>query len=251
MKKLLSCLFLLGALFTAAAHDHIEIGRDPGMPSRLAFNGNTSQLATYFPPGEPTPLAPGFPGGAYATELTFAVLGSTLALPNPSQVWAEVRAVAGPAGGTFSFWEADAVFPTFTRTVGSTTVDSFPVSEFSNGEGHLHGRVFTFNKTGVYDVTFRAVDQRVPALFTPSNLFVVRFTVVDPPQLAISKQGASIKLTFTSRANFVYDVQSSTTLAADDWTTIGDPLDGYGGALEFTDPIDGRPRVFYRLVEYQ
>ena len=113
----------------------------------------------------------------------------------------------------------------------------------------IHGRVFTANRAGAYDVTFRAVDTL--GHYTASLPFVVHFTALAPPQILISKVSQSIKLTFTSRANLSYDVQSSPTLNANGWTTIGDPLDGTGGALEFTDPIASRPRVFYRLVEYQ
>lgn len=49
----------------------------------------------------------------------------------------------------------------------------------------------------------------------------------------------------------VYDVQRSTDLASGIWTTIGDPLDGNGNRLEFQDPLNHRPSVFYRLVEYR
>jgi hypothetical protein len=49
----------------------------------------------------------------------------------------------------------------------------------------------------------------------------------------------------------VYDVQRSTDLGAGVWTTIGEPLDGNGELLQFQDPLNNRPRVFYRLVEYR
>ncbi len=255
MKKLLLSLLLVSAaLLTARAHDHIEVGVDPGNPTRLAFDGNTSQLATYFPLGEaPSSYLYAFPGGAFASELTFSVEGNVLAQPNPAFVRVEMLAVSGPTGGAFSFWEDGAATPTWTQPAGwaasGGNQPSLAASEDGTGYGHIHGRAFSMSQAGVYDVTFRAVD--TTGNYTASAPFVVRFTAILPPQLAISKLGASIKLTFTGRPDLIYDVQSSTTLNANDWTTIGDPLDGTGGILEFTDPIGGRPRAFYRLVEYQ
>ena len=126
---------------------------------------------------------------------------------------------------------------------------SFFASEDATGYGHIHGRLFTTNKPGSYQVTFRSVDTL--GNYATSLPIVVTFTAINPPQLSISKVGSDIRLTFTGRANVIYDVQSSTTLNANDWTTIGGPLDGTGAILQFTDAIAGRPRAFYRLVEYQ
>lgn len=255
MKKLLLSL-LVGsvALLTARAHDHIEIGIDPGTPRRLAFDGNTSQLATYFPLGEaPSFYLYAFPGGTFASELTFSIEGNVLEVPSPAYIRVELVAVSGPAGATFSFWDVGASTPTWTRPTGWTAAGadqpSIMASEDGTGQGHIHGRTFSMSQAGVYDVTFRAVDST--ANFTASPTFIVRFTAILPPRLSIARQGSSIKLTFTGRSDLIYDVQSSTTLAIDDWTTIGDPLDGSGSLLEFTDPMALRPRVFYRLVEYQ
>lgn len=256
MKKLLTFLCLITVVWTVSAHEHIEIGEDAGASSRLAFDDNPSQIATYFPLGEKPSFEPGlanFPGGIFASELSFSSAGDVLAVPSPSLIRVEVLAVSGPAGGSFSFWEAGASTPTFTRTSGWSASGgnqpSFPVSEDNTGWGHLHGRVFTMSRAGIYDVTLRAVDAM--GNYIQSSTIVVRFTAIEPPQLAISKQGAQIELTFTSRLGLIYDVQSSTTLNAAEWTTIGEPLEGDGGPLSFTDPVGGRPRVFYRLVEYR
>ena len=46
-------------------------------------------------------------------------------------------------------------------------------------------------------------------------------------------------------------MQVSTTLAPGSWSTIGDPIDGDGGMKEFLDPLNNRPRAFYRLVEFE
>jgi len=257
MIKLLLTLFLVSVCqFSRAAHDHIEVREVPGNPSKLGIIVTTTNLnpvATYFPLGEaPSFDLYAFPGGAYATELTFSAFNSTSTTQDEAYVRVDILAVSGATGGTISFWEDGASSPTHTRPVGwsSGGADnpSFIVSEDNTGYGHRHGRAFTASKAGVYHVTFRMVDTLGNC--TSSDPFVVHFTVIDPPQLAISKIGSDIKLTFTGRDGLSYDVQSSTTLQHDAWTTIGDPLDGNGGPLEFFDPIVGRPRVFYRLVEY-
>jgi hypothetical protein len=264
MKKLIRLLCFAGTCLLAQAHDHIETRQVPvpGNPSQLeiiATATNLNPIATYFPPGEkPSTDLFAFPGGTYATLLTFSAFESTSATLGDLFVRADILSVTGPAGGTFSFWEAGQPSSAWTLPVGWTASEvdkpSITVSEDESGYGHLHGRVFTTNKPGTYDVTFQVVpyDPNNPTYtgpYTASASFVVHFTVIDPPQLSISKVDESVRLAFTSRANLSYDVQSSTTLSATGWTTI-DTLDGTGGALEFIEPIANRPRVFYRLVEY-
>ena len=256
MKKLLLSLFLAATSQLAwGIHDHIEVRQVPSNPSQLGIivtGTNLTPLATYFPLGQSPSLdADPFPGGAYATELTFSAFEATSATLGTAFVRVDILAVSGPAGGTFSFWEDEATSATWTRPVGWNTAGadkpSFNVSEDNTGYGHLHGRVFTTNLPGTYSVTFQVVDTL--GHYTASAPFVVNFTAISPPQLSISKVGLSIELDFTSRDGLVYDIQSSTALHPNDWITI-DTLDGDGGALQLADPIAGRPRVFYRLVEY-
>lgn len=250
---------LLSALCLTAlpllAHDHIEIGLDAATQSQLAVVAGPSQeLATYFPQGEaPSYDTQNFPGAAYASILTFSAFDAYSAPPElGAVVRIDVVSVTGPEGGTFSFWEAGATTATFTRASGWTSspsdAPSFFASEDGTGWGHIHGRVFSTNKPGVYDVTFQAVD--ATGEYASSNTFTIRFTAITPPQLAINLQGGDIHLSYASRANLSYDVQSSTTLQPNDWTTI-ETLDGTGGLLEFSEPLGGRPKIFYRLVEYQ
>ena len=252
MKNALVCFCLVIALSLACAHDHIDVGVAAGAPNKLAVSGNLNQVATFFPVEEsPSSYLASFPGGTYASELTFSLEGGVLSVPSPANVQIQAVAVSGPVGGVFSFWEVGASTATWNKPSGWTASGldqaEFFASEDETGYGHIHGRAFSMSKEGVYDVTFRAVD----ALngYMSSDPFVVRFTAINPPQLAISMLSGSIKLTFASRENLSYDVQSSTTLQSGSWTTI-QTLDGSGGGLEFLEPLAGRPRVFYRLVEY-
>lgn len=255
MKKLLITLFLALATCGLRAHDHIETRIDPGNSSRLALVGNPTQTATYFPPGElPSLDLFAFPGGAFACLLTFSAFDNYTPPPAGALVKIELLSVAGPAGGSFSFWEVGAGSPTFTRAVGWSASGgnqpSFFASEDNTGYGHIHGRVFTMDRAGTYTVTFRAVDTKSGSPYAASQNYVVQITAINPPQLAISKNGSSIDLSFTSRPNLIYDLQFSTSLSSSSWTTI-ETLDGTGGTLQTSDAIAGRTRVFYRLVEYE
>lgn len=254
MKKHLLVLALAGLPWIAHAHDHIEIGLDTATQSSLSvIAGQPQQLATYFPLGEiPSYDTQSFPGGAFATVLTFSAFDNTSPPPNGAMVRIDLISVSGPAGGSFSFWEAGAASPTWTRSSAWTSSPSdhpsLSASEDGTGYGHIHGRAFSASKPGDYDVTFQAVD--TTGSYLPSSTFVIRFTAIQPPQLLISTQNGALNLSFTSRIDLSYDLQSSTTLQSASWTTIG-TLDGTGGTVEFSEPLNNRPRIFFRLVEYQ
>lgn len=251
MKNHIPSLILLLWVATGSAHDHIETRKDPLDPNRLAVVGKFNQTATYFPLGE----APSFallnlPGGAYTSELTFSAFDNISPPPGGALVRVDVLSVVGPDGGNFSFWEAGATTPTWRRASGWSESDrpAIYASEDGSGYGHIHGRAFSMDRAGIYEVTFQAVDEL--GHHTPSTPFVVQFTAIDPPQLFIAAAGPTLTLSFPSRPDLVYDLQSSTTLDTYNWTTI-DTKDGDGGDVEFSDSLDNRPKVFYRLVEYQ
>jgi hypothetical protein len=252
MKKILLILLLSISHFTLRAHDHLEIYLDSANGNRLAAFGNLNQTATYFPLGEtPNPFdLYAFPGGNYATELTFSAFENISFPAEGTQIRIDILSVAGPAGGVFSFWDIGTTSPTWSRPSGWASSPSdhpgFIASEDETG-GHIHGRAFSTTKPGVYDVTFQAVDELGNY---PSSLpFVVRFTAMEPPKLSIRIENNSAKVSFVSRSNYDYDVQKSTTLQPNSWTTTV-TLEGTGGALEYSEPLGGQPRVFYRIVEY-
>lgn len=251
--KILSLLLCILLPVAAHAHDHLEIGLKQNT-TQLAIMGNATQLATYFPAGEaPSSSLPNFLGSAFATELTFSAFEESPLPAGGAYVRVELLAVSGPVGGAFSFWESGATEATWTYPVGwtatATDQPSLPVSQGSSGYGHRHGRVLTVNAPGVYQVTIRAVDST--ANHTASEPFVIQLTALLTPRLAPMLQPGAIRLTFTSRDGLSYDLQRSASLAADDWQTIGEPLDGTGGELHADDPIAGQTRAFYRLIEYQ
>jgi len=249
MKSIL--LILLLSLGAVRAHDHVEVGVDPRDAQRLGLDGPAYQLALYVPQGEPfSGYLPDFPGGWHACELTFTTETNALDPAAGAEPRMEIVSVTGPAGGSFAFWEVGAVAPSWMLPVGWTgTGATFPVN--FQGDTHAHGRAFTMDKPGAYTVTFRAVDDA--GGFTTSAEMTVVFQAQQPPALSIGVAGGQVSLAFTSRVNLVYDLQVCTDLASGEWTNVEDYtfIDGDGGRIELADPLDGRPRAFYRLVEYR
>jgi hypothetical protein len=90
--------FLYLFIFSTAllqAHDHVDVGLNPGNPPRLFLLGPGYQEALYVPRGEPFSFyLPTFPGGWFASELTFTT-------EIDADPWIEIISVSGPAGGSF------------------------------------------------------------------------------------------------------------------------------------------------------
>jgi hypothetical protein len=243
-------LILMLSFAVARAHDHIEVGKDPSDEARLFLDGPDYQLALYVPLREFfSGYLPQFPGGWHACELTFTTETNALEQADGANPRIEIVSVQGPAGGSFAFWEVGATSPTWSLPAGWTgTGATFPV--ILDGDNHAHGRAFTMDKPGTYTVIFRAVD--MANKFTASANQTITFVAQQPPKLSIDVADGNVSLSFTSRANLVYDLQVCTDLESGEWDNV-EPhifIDGDGNAILMTDPTAGRPRVFYRLVEY-
>jgi hypothetical protein len=249
MKNIL--LILLLSLGVVRGHEHIEVGRVSTSSNQLALSGPDRQLALYVPRDEFfSGYLPDFPGGWHACELTFTTETGALPMANGADPRIEIVAVTGPVGGSFAFWEAGATSPTWWRTAGwSGAAAVFPV--VLDGDTHAHGRAFTVDRPGTYTVTFRAVD--AAGKFSASANKTITFIAQQPPKLSIGVTGGNVSLAFTSRANLTYDLQVCTDLESGIWRNV-EPytfMDGDGGTQQMTDPMAGRPRAFYRLVEYR
>jgi len=248
MKKLLF-LFLFSAAW-ARAHDHIEVGEDPSDSARLGLDGPGYQLALYVPPGEPfSGYLPNFPGDGHASELTFTTDVNALNPAEGANPRIELVSVQGPPGGQFSFWEVGATAPTWSRPAGWTNSpgDIPSIVVILNGDNHAHGRAFTMDTPGEYTVVIRAVD--AAGSFGASVDKTITFVAQLPPRLALRMENASAILTFTSRLNLDYDLQSCTNLISGGWTTQAGFF-GDGSEKSHAAPLAGTPGVVYRLVEY-
>lgn len=253
MKLSLPAVLLLATALAAGAHDHIEVGRNPSNPAQLYLEGPAVQLALFVPRGEPfSAYAPDFPGGCFATELTFTTEVNALEFADGSLARVEVVAVAGPAGSAFSFWETGATTPSWTRPSGWTANGDAPsivVYQDLTGYGHIHGRAFSMDRPGTYQVSFRALDDAGQR--TASPVKTVTFTAQEPPALRLAMSGPHANLGFHSRLNLSYDLQFCDDLATGEWQTIASWIDGAAAPRALADPVANRKRVFYRVVEYR
>jgi len=249
MKKLIIILFLsVGAV---RAHDHIEVGRVSASSNQLALSGPSHQLALYVPLREFfSGYLPDFPGGWHASELTFTTETNELESAEDADPRIEIVSVTGPAGGSFAFWEVGATAPTWRQAAGwAGDGEVFPV--ILGGDTHVHGRAFTMDRPGTYTVTLRAVD--AARRFAASADKTITFLALQPPRLSIGVDGPNVTLSFISRANLTYDLQVCTDLATGEWSEVAPHvfMDGDGDVIGMNDPVAGRPRAFYRLVEYR
>lgn len=250
MKKLLLPAIIL--VSWAHAHDHIEVGQSPQNPTQLGLNGPGYQLSLFVPQGEPfSGYAPNFPGGYFADELTFTTEVDALNPADGSDPAIELVSVTGPVDGSLSFWEAEATNPTWSRPSGwkQTAIDRpcFPV--VLGGQTHAHGRVFTVDRIGDYQIIFRARDKN--NFFSPSTNFTLTFHAQLPPPLSIQLQNGQALLSFQSREYLVYDLQVCTDLNANRWINVEGHIgiDGNGLQADLSIPLN-YPRAFFRVVEY-
>jgi hypothetical protein len=258
MNKLLPAVVLLAMLVSVLGHDHVEVGENPANPSQLLLGGPAYQLALHVPRGEPfSGYLPDFPGGCFATELTFTTEVNAevnaLNFAEGSLARVELVAVSGPAGGAFSFWESGAATATWTRPTGwsSNGADqpSLVVYEDQTGYGHVHGRAFSMDRPGTYQVSFRAIDEAGQR--APSAIKTITFQAQEPPALSLAMLTGAAQISFRSRLNFSYDLQVCEDLGGGGWTTMASWLDGAAIPRTMADPVGLRRKAFYRLVEYR
>lgn len=236
MKKLL----IPALIFTAwaQAHDHVEVGQSYQNPSQLGLDGPSYQLALFVPQREPfSGYAPDFPGGYFAFELTFTTEVNVLDSADGSDPVIELVSVTGPAGAFFSFWESGATNPTWSRSSGWNQTESdcpsFPV--ILGGETHAHGRIFTADRPGDYQIIFRARDKN--NLFSLSTNFTMTFHAQLPPPLSIQLQNGQALLSFQSREYLVYDLQVCTDLFTNKWINVEGNIGIDGNGLKTECPL--------------
>lgn len=94
-------------------------------------------------------------------------------------------------------------------------------------------------------ITVVVTDNGLPPL-TAARSFTV--TVVPPPQALTPRlaDGAFL-FDWLTHSGQSFRVESAPDLAAPVWTPLTDPLPGTGGALTFTNELDGSPQRFFRL----
>lgn len=267
---LLPMLFIQAARAQIISHFHLSagaVGTEPGSELQLNFAGNflaESGYASIMTLRTNPPTVGYYMGGP---TFTAAQGDGTEGPPAASgaQIWLVVRAVEGPPGGHWSFWEAgpdedygtSLTFSYATGTTNGTNAFILSQNEFAPDPfGHIHGRAFTADKPGLYSVWMQIVDrsQNGPgggSLHAPSRIYRFYFQAgITIAQL--KKEGTQTTATFaTLNSNaareYSYYLEATPRLEPESlWTTVAGPLRGNNRLNTLTDPTSD-PNRFYRL----
>ncbi len=272
---LLFLLALVGSVspVLGAGHQHINagaLGSEPG--TRLSFlNGDRFAAESgYVLPC--LPVSSGPHAGLFRGSVTFTALASTSDYGGPAFGHAApgahlelgIETVEGPVGGSLGFWEGEegeaggeggqlsVLLPVGT----ALGLFRFPLSETSGaaGEdpyGHIHGRVFTLDRPGLYTVGFRIhdVSGNGPGggpLHPASDLF--RLHLQSGVSLAGIRSGPDgVRLSFAALSGGRYTVERSGRLGVGAvWESVGEPVVGDDRLHEVLDPTPAGIG-FYRL----
>lgn len=178
-----------------------------------------------------------------------------------AQLAVQVVSLAGPAGGSFAFWEGDGESDlgniTFSVPVGTTNGTNHLLISQNGGEpetdpyGHIHGREFTTSLPGTYLVGFRVIDVSGNgagggAIHSPSDVLQVRFQAglrIDAIQTFSNRVTAS----FRSPPGISNVLEATTALAGSNWLPAAAPLRGNNSLQTFTDTNAPAGNRFYRL----
>jgi hypothetical protein len=191
-----------------------------------------------------------------------------------SWIWVEIASVTGPAGSNFGFWEENSQVSTHLLPANEPTGNPrFVISEGiddadEDPQGHIHGRAWTADKAGDYQIGLRLVDRSTSGpnggpWHAPSVVYLFHFTAgPDFQPKIVQAPGGSVILTWPGQtgiwqgveSGMVFSVQRAGILAPGGWQTLGtrtgtadvnQALDA--ATLQFTDPSPPPGRAFYRL----
>lgn len=212
----------------------------------------------------------GFNAGFYRGDvLTFTALPATLANGGPitghaafgSRLAVQVVSVAGPAGGSFAFWEGDGESDlgdiTFSVPVGETSGTNYLVVSENSGEpgadpyGHVHGREFTTSLPGTYTVGFRVIDLSTNGpnggpIHAPSDILPVRFQAgvrIETLQLFTNR----VTATFRCPPGISNVLEATESLATPNWQTVAGPIRGNNNLQTFTVSNAPSGNQFFRI----
>lgn len=201
--------------------------------------------------------------------LTFTALAGTLANGGPipghaafgSRLAVQVVSVAGPAGGSFAFWEGDGESDlgnvTFSVPVGETNGTNFLVVSENNSEpgadpyGHIHGREFTTSLPGTYTVGLRVIDLSTNGLnggpiHAPSDILFVRFQAgvrIESIQLFTNR----VTVSFRCPPGISNVLEANGLIAPANWQTVAGPVRGNNNLQTLSETNPPTSNRLYRI----
>jgi hypothetical protein len=262
------------ALFTASAlqaqHAHIAAGAEsPTQGAKLFFvNGDSfvtnSGYVLYL--NNQDPRYPGLYGNTAAFTSQPATLWTGGPAPNAAKPGAylelEMVSVAGPSDGVVGVWQEneDAGTTTlkFSLPVGTTgSTNRFNLSEgVTQPEldpfGHIHGRIFTASKPGLYTIGVRIIDTSNAGvnggpIHTPSDLFYLYFQA-GLFISSISRTNNALTVQFGTQGYMSYYLEMNSSLGNTNWAMLAGPVGNRRSELLFlTDTNANSSPRFYRL----
>jgi hypothetical protein len=182
-----------------------------------------------------------------------ALLGSRLAV--------ELVSASGPDGGSVQFWEGDGDNPgnqvTFHLPVGQTNgTFRFVISENdgspkSDPYGHIHGREFTVDRPGLYQVEFRLVDISTNGpggapLHSPSSVLPILFQA-GPTIESVQRTNNGVRVLFRSAPGVTNVLEAADSPDSGPWTLLTKGLRGNSTLQFLTDTNPPAGARFYRL----
>lgn len=220
MKSILNLRAALGilALWLAgqsvqAQHGHLELGAvGQNQNDQLVWENGAAFAADSGYVKELTKAAPTSAyAGYYDGGITLVANSSSAGGPALGAfARAVIVSVAGPAGGSFGFWEnieeTGSTTPTFVVPSGTTGGNfGFDLSDSEAGAGlpgkdaagHLHGRRFTVDVPGEYLVGFKGIDTSKNgvgggAIHADSDILFIKFATIVPEPGILSLAGLGV-----------------------------------------------------------
>jgi hypothetical protein len=186
-----------------------------------------------------------------------------------SWIWAEIVSVSGPDGATFGFWEENSNVVTHSMVTNQPTGNPrFVLSEgiddvMEDPQGHIHGRAWTADKAGDYQIGIRLIDLSTTAAgggpwHAPSQVYVFHFSTGPAFQPVIARNPAgAVTLTWPSemgidqeggQSGVVFTVLRSPNLSEGTWESVGTVTGTIADTVSFVDPSPPPGAMFYRLT---
>jgi hypothetical protein len=280
--KALLALALAAPCFHLWAHDHLAAGATTNTPGATLifqndgdFGGDTGFVFNLTPGTSDDPYL----GYYYTSEISFVALAATPDNGGPepgnavpgTYVQIKLLNIEGPAGAMFGFWETaqDGVDSTnltwslpvpFYNGTNLIHVSENTGSPGSDPYGHLHGRIYSFDKPGLYKVTWQFVDTSTNGpnggpVDLPSAPFYLYYQA-DLTIGGIRVATNGVNVTFSCPSNIPdsgvgpsanYELQSSPTLGTNAlWQSAGAVVVGDDHLHTITVPITANS-LFFRL----
>jgi len=215
-------------------------------------------------------------GGSYrysGSNLLFQALSIKTNVPGAASLGSylacRILSVTGPVGGTFSFWETIAGWPTYQFPVGGVYESNKSVFEIGNIElgagspnndpyGFIPGRRFTADVAGDYFVTFQLIDisKNHPTdadapVNLPSDPLTVKFsTMVDMNTTRFVRTNNIVTMSFKQSGLTNMYVEAASDLGGA-WIPVAGPFTNAPIGTNITvlsiTNSPGLTKIFYRL----